>query len=56
VELDPGGAGGLQVKASDYGAFSRDLAGLARKQDIRLLELQPADESLESVFSYLLAS
>ncbi|HEY1918405.1 MAG TPA: ABC transporter ATP-binding protein [Streptosporangiaceae bacterium] len=47
---------GLQVKASDYGAFCRDLAVLARKNDIRLLELQPADESLESVFAYLLAS
>ena len=29
---------------------------LARGHDIRLLELLPADESLESVFAYLVAS
>jgi ABC-2 type transport system ATP-binding protein len=45
--------GGLQVRASDFGAFSRELAGLARDQDIRLRELLPEDESLESVFAYL---
>ena len=44
---------GLQVRASDYGAFSRELAVLARDQDVRLRELLPADESLESVFAYL---
>jgi ABC-2 type transport system ATP-binding protein len=47
--------GGLQVQASDYGAFSLDIAGLARDQGIRLRELLPADESLESVFAYLVA-
>jgi ABC-2 type transport system ATP-binding protein len=49
-------AKGLQVRASDYGAFCREIAVLARKHDIRLLELLPSDESLESVFAYLLAS
>jgi ABC-2 type transport system ATP-binding protein len=49
-------AKGLQVRASDYGAFCREIAALARKHDIRLLELLPSDESLESVFAYLLAS
>jgi ABC-2 type transport system ATP-binding protein len=49
-------AKGLQVRASDYGAFTREVAVLARKHDIRLLELLPSDESLESVFNYLLAS
>jgi ABC-2 type transport system ATP-binding protein len=49
-------AKGLQVRASDYGAFGREIAVLAREHDIRLLELLPADESLESVFAYLLAS
>ena len=44
---------GLQVQASDYGAFSRELAVLARDEGIRLRELLPADESLESVFAYL---
>ena len=47
---------GLRVRASDYGAFCREIAVLARERDIRLLELRPADESLESVFAYLLAS
>ena len=49
-------AKGLQVRASDYGAFCREIAVLARRHDIRLLELLPSDESLESVFAYLLAS
>jgi ABC-2 type transport system ATP-binding protein len=48
--------GGLQVRAADFGAFSRELAGLAREQDIRLRELLPEDESLESVFAYLVES
>jgi ABC-2 type transport system ATP-binding protein len=47
---------GLQVRASDYGAFCREIAVLARREDIRLLELLPSDESLESVFAYLLDS
>jgi ABC-2 type transport system ATP-binding protein len=47
---------GLQVKASDYGAFSREIAGLTREQGIQLRELLPEDESLESVFAYLVES
>jgi ABC-2 type transport system ATP-binding protein len=47
---------GLQVRASDYGAFSREIAVLAQRAGIRLLELLPSDESLESVFAYLIAS
>jgi ABC-2 type transport system ATP-binding protein len=53
VELTPRG---LQVRTSDYGAFTREIAALTRQQGIRLRELLPADESLESVFAYLLAS
>ncbi|HEX9032804.1 MAG TPA: ABC transporter ATP-binding protein [Streptosporangiaceae bacterium] len=53
VELTPRG---LQVRTSDYGAFSRELAGLCRDGDIRLREVLPSDESLESVFSYLVTS
>jgi ABC-2 type transport system ATP-binding protein len=49
-------ARGLQVRAADYGTFSRELAGLSRQQGIRLREVLPADESLESVFAYLVAS
>ncbi len=47
---------GLSVRASDYGTFTRELAGLCRDRGVRLTELRPTDESLESVFSYLLAS
>jgi ABC-2 type transport system ATP-binding protein len=47
---------GLQVRAADYGAFSRELAGLTRNEGIRLRELLPEDESLESVFAYLVES
>jgi ABC-2 type transport system ATP-binding protein len=46
---------GLQVQASDYGAFCADIAVLARDNGIRLRELLPTDESLESVFAYLIA-
>jgi len=47
---------GLQVRASDYGAFSREIAGVTRDRGIRLRELLPEDESLESVFAYLIES
>jgi ABC-2 type transport system ATP-binding protein len=50
VELD---AKGMTVRASDYGTFSRALPVLARKEGIRLVQVLPSDESLESVFSYL---
>jgi ABC-2 type transport system ATP-binding protein len=46
---------GLQVRASDFGAFCADIAVLARDNGIRLRELLPTDESLESVFAYLIA-
>ena len=47
---------GLQVRTSDYGAFCRDIAVLARDQNVRLREVLPTDESLESVFAYLVAN
>jgi ABC-2 type transport system ATP-binding protein len=50
VELGPTG---IQVRATDYGTFTRVLPKLAREESIRLLEVLPTDESLESVFSYL---
>ena len=55
VELTGPPNPGLQVRTSDYGAFCRDIAVLARDHDIRLREVQPTDESLESVFAYLVA-
>jgi ABC-2 type transport system ATP-binding protein len=52
VEVDP--AAGLTVRASDYGSFTRALPRIALGEGIRLRKLLPSDESLESVFSYLL--
>jgi ABC-2 type transport system ATP-binding protein len=43
----------LTVRTSDFGAFSRAVSGIARRHQISLHELLPTDESLESVFSYL---
>jgi ABC-2 type transport system ATP-binding protein len=47
---------GLQVRTSDYGAFCREIAVLAREHDIRLRGVLPTDESLESVFAYLVSN
>ncbi|HEY8179823.1 MAG TPA: ABC transporter ATP-binding protein [Candidatus Limnocylindria bacterium] len=43
----------ITVRTNDFGAFSRAVAGVAKRSNIRLHELLPTDESLESVFSYL---
>ncbi len=43
----------LLVRAADFAAFTGDLAGIARAAGISIYELIPADESLESVFAYL---
>jgi ABC-2 type transport system ATP-binding protein len=51
VEID---TTGLTVRASDYGSFTRALPRIALGEGIRLRKLLPSDESLESVFSYLL--
>ena len=51
VEID---GAGLTVRASDYGSFTRALPRIALGEGIRLRKLIPSDESLESVFSYLL--
>ncbi len=45
--------GALTVRASDFAAFTRSLPRLARDRSITLYELRPTDESLESVFGYL---
>ena len=45
--------GVLSVRTSDYGAFTRLVAPTARTAGIRLFEVAPTDDSLESVFSYL---
>jgi ABC-2 type transport system ATP-binding protein len=51
VELDDR----LRVQASDHVRFVHVLPQVARDNGIRLLEVSPADESLESVFSYLVS-
>ncbi|MCW2898238.1 MAG: transporter related protein [Streptosporangiaceae bacterium] len=50
------GEAGLRVEAVDFRRFTWLLPQVARKEGVRLLEVSPADESLESVFSYLVAS
>jgi ABC-2 type transport system ATP-binding protein len=50
VELD---GNGLRVRTSDLGQFTRRVPVAAHAAGIRLLELRPTDDSLESVFAYL---
>jgi ABC-2 type transport system ATP-binding protein len=50
VELDDGR---LTIRTSDFGAFTGLVARVAREHGISLFELVPTDESLESVFAYL---
>ena len=45
----------LHVQATDVSQFVRALPELAARHGIRLYEVSPTDESLESVFSYLVA-
>jgi ABC-2 type transport system ATP-binding protein len=47
--------GTLAVQTSDFGRFVHALPRLARDSGVRLLDVSPADESLESVFAYLVA-
>jgi ABC-2 type transport system ATP-binding protein len=51
VSLRPGG--GVDVSVSDFGAFAVRLPRVARDRGIRISEVTPTDESLESVFAYL---
>ena len=45
--------GRLTIRTGDYGALTRAVAPAAKRAGVTLFELRPADESLESVFSYL---
>ncbi len=51
VSLRP--QGGVDVSVSEFGDFAQRLPVVARDHGVRVLELTPTDESLESVFSYL---
>ena len=53
VRLDDGR---LIAETSDVRRFGRLVPELARREGVRLFELQPVDESLASVFSYLVGS
>ncbi len=44
---------GIVLRAADRGAFALALPRISRDAGVRLYELRPTDESLESVFSYL---
>ncbi|MBO2452245.1 ABC transporter ATP-binding protein [Actinomadura barringtoniae] len=46
---------GLKIEATDFQRFTWLLPQVARDSKVRLFEVSPADESLESVFSYLVA-
>jgi len=48
--------GGIEIEASDFGRFSEVLPRMARDHGIRLLDVSPTDESLESVFAYLVSA
>jgi ABC-2 type transport system ATP-binding protein len=48
-------ANGVSVRANDFGTFTRAVAKVARAEGIRLTGVLPSDESLENVFSYLVA-
>ena len=46
----------MEVQTTDFGAFTRSIASLVQSSGVVLHELQPADDSLENVFSYLVTS
>lgn len=54
VQLEP--RGGVQVQVTDFGAFAVALPRLAKEHAITLREVTPTDESLESVFAYLVSA
>lgn len=43
----------LQVRTSEFSAFTHAVARVARHANVSIFEIRPTDESLESVFSYL---
>ncbi|OGO54289.1 MAG: hypothetical protein A2Z32_02840 [Chloroflexi bacterium RBG_16_69_14] len=45
--------GRVSIRTADYDAFTRLLPGVAKAIGVTLFELAPTDDSLESVFSYL---
>ena len=54
VSLEP--QGGVQVQVTDFGEFVLALPRTAKEHGITLREVSPTDESLESVFTYLVSA
>ncbi|AKU17782.1 ABC transporter ATP-binding protein [Luteipulveratus mongoliensis] len=46
----------LEVESDDFGRFAQVIPRIAKEHDIRLIEVTPTDESLESVFGYLVGA
>ncbi|AEW95568.1 MULTISPECIES: ABC transporter ATP-binding protein [Streptomycetaceae] len=55
LELDAAESA-LRIQAVDFAGFTELLPRVAREHGIRLYEVSPSDESLESVFSYLVTA
>lgn len=51
INVDPDGS--LLIMSRNLNALQRAIPRLARELDMRLLRMEPIDESLESVFSYI---
>jgi ABC-2 type transport system ATP-binding protein len=51
VEIDE--AGHLRVRSRNVAQLQRELPAVAQRLDVRLLRVEPLDDSLESVFEYL---
>ena len=52
VELS---ADGIMIRTGERGTLTRNIARTARDSKVRITEIRPTDESLESVFAYLVA-
>ena len=52
VELSPEG---IVIRTGERGTLTRTIARTARDNKVRVTEIRPTDESLESVFAYLVA-
>jgi ABC-2 type transport system ATP-binding protein len=55
IEVDHA-EGALRIQAVDFGRFTALLPKVAKDHGIRLFTVSPSDESLESVFSYLVTA
>ena len=45
----------LTIRVSEFAGFTRIVARVARDAGVRLFEVAPTDDSLESVFEYLVS-